>query len=152
MPQTTVKIVIVHAAFILAVFAAGSVLATSNLPGEWYQALQKPWFTPPNWVFGPVWTVLYILIGWVGARKALYGGERLLWLLQMGLNLVWSPVFFGMQAPLPGLFVVAGMLATILAFIAREWRTDRVSALLFVPYAIWVTIATALNASIVVLN
>jgi len=151
-PHSPVKIIVVHAVFILAVLGAGSLLATSNLPGNWYQGLQKPWFTPPNGAFGPVWTGLYILIGWVGARKVLYGGERLLWLVQMGLNLLWSPVFFGSQAPVAGLVVVCGMLVTILVFIVREWRGDRLSALLFLPYAVWVSIASALNAAIVVLN
>ncbi|NUB44871.1 tryptophan-rich sensory protein [Fertoebacter nigrum] len=146
------KHIIVHALFILAVFAAGGAIGAANLPGDWYQSLQKPWFTPPNWVFGPVWSVLYVLIGWVGARKALYGGERVLWVMQMAFNLLWSPVFFGMQSPLGGMVVIAGMLATIVAFIAREWGRDRLSALLFLPYALWVSIAAALNLAILVLN
>lgn len=148
----SLKHIIIHALFILAVFAAGGAVGAANLPGDWYQGLQKPWFTPPNWVFGPVWSVLYVLIGWVGARKALYGGERVLWVMQMAFNLLWSPVFFGMQSPLGGMVVIAGMLATIIAFIAREWSRDRLSALLFLPYALWVSIAAALNLAILALN
>ncbi len=141
-----------HVAFVVAVVGMGAWLGSSNIPGEWYQSLNKPWFTPPNWMFGPVWTVLYILIGVVGARKALYGGAQGLWLLQMAANFAWSPVFFGMQQPTWALPIVGIMLLAILAFIAVEWRRDRISALMFVPYAMWVTVATALNIGIVVLN
>jgi translocator protein len=142
----------VHVVFIVAVAGMGAWLGSSNVPGPWYVALEKPSFTPPNWMFAPVWTVLYVLIGMVGARKALYGGAQGLWLLQIGANFAWSPVFFGMQAPLSALPIIAVMLLAILAFITVEWRRDQISALMFLPYAIWVSVATALNTMIVILN
>jgi benzodiazapine receptor len=142
----------VHVGFIAAVLSMGAWLGSSNIPGPWYVALEKPWFTPPNWMFAPVWTVLYVLIGIVGARKALYGGAQGLWLLQMAANFAWSPVFFGMQEPLWALPIIGIMLLSILGFIIVEWRRDRISAWMFVPYAAWVSVATALNTAIVVLN
>lgn len=146
------KPVLVHLAVILAVLAVGSGLGALFSPGAWYDALAKPWFTPPPWAFGPVWTVLYVLIGWAGARKLLYGGARGLWAGQMALNWSWSAVFFGLQWPIGGLAIILGMLGLILAFIAAEWRADRLSAVLFLPYAVWVTIAAAVNAGVVWLN
>ncbi len=142
----------VHAAFIVAVIGMGGWIGSSNIPGPWYVALEKPWFTPPNWMFAPVWTVLYVLIGIVGARKALYGGAQGLWLLQMAANFAWSPVFFGLQQPRWALPIIGVMWLSILAFIVVEWRRDRISALMFVPYLAWVSVASALNIAIVVLN
>jgi tryptophan-rich sensory protein len=74
------------------------------------------------------------------------------WLSQMALNFAWSPAFFGLQKPVLALIIVLGMLAAIIAFIVTQWNADRVSALLFVPYAAWVAFASLLNAAIVVLN
>ncbi|MGQ0564012.1 MAG: TspO/MBR family protein [Gemmobacter sp.] len=134
------------------VLGIGTAIGTTVRPGDWYAALQKPWFTPAPWVFGPVWAVLYVLIGWAGARKLLHGGARELWLGQMALNFLWSPMFFGLQLPLAGLAVILGMLALILAFIAAEWGRDRLSAVLFLPYAAWVTLASAVNGGVAWLN
>jgi benzodiazapine receptor len=136
----------------LAVMLIGGGIGVLTLPGEWYATLNKPFFTPPNWLFGPVWTTLYAMIGVVGARKWLRGGAVGLWWGQMVLNFLWSPVFFGLQMPLPALGIIAAIWGLIALFIRCEWRSDRVSALLFVPYLAWVSLATALNAAIVVLN
>lgn len=142
----------VYAAFIIGVVVIGGGIGVSTLPGAWYVGLQKPGFTPPNWLFGPMWTTLYVLIGWVGARKWLYGGAARLWWAQMALNFLWSPVFFGAQQPFAALLVIVAMWAVIAGFILREWRNDRLSAVLFLPYLAWVSLATALNAAIVILN
>mgnify|MGYP003625219183 CR=1 FL=1 len=138
--------------FSLAVIFIGGGIGVLTLPGEWYAALNKPFFTPPNWLFGPVWTVLYAMVGVVGARKWLYGGAVRLWWAQMVLNFLWSPVFFGLQMPVPALGIIAAMWIVITLSIFREWQSDRVSALLFAPYLAWVSLATTLNAAIVVLN
>jgi tryptophan-rich sensory protein len=105
-------------------------------------------------VFAPVWTILYVLIAIAGARTFARGRGRgfALWLAQLALNFAWSPVFFGLHRPVAALVIVGALLATIVAFIATQWATDRPSALLFVPYAAWVAFATLLNASIVALN
>jgi translocator protein len=145
-------LVLAHVGVPLGVVLVGALIGAASAPDAWYRTLEKPWFTPPGWVFGPVWTVLYLLIGWVGARKWLFGGDRALWVLQMVLNLAWSPVFFGLQQPRIALWIIAAMLISIAAFIIREWRRDPLSARLFLPYATWVSLATCLNLGIVLLN
>lgn len=149
---TATRAVVLQAAFIVGTLAAGSLIGSSFTPGAWYQGLAKPWFTPAPWVFGPVWTVLYILVGWAGARSLLYGGPIGLWALQMAVNLTWSPVFFGLQAPAAGLAVIVLLWASVLAFLLRAWPRERLSALLFVPYLVWVSLATAVNAGVAWLN
>lgn len=143
------------ALFLLVVVGGGALVGASNVPGEWYQSLDKPVFNPPNWVFGPVWTVLYVMIavaGWRTWSRTRTGGAMTAWWLQLGLNFLWSPLFFTAQSPGVALIVVVSMLAAILAFIALSWNRDRLSALLFLPYAAWVAFASVLNASIWWLN
>lgn len=146
---------ITYIVFIAAVVGIGILIGFVNLPGAWYQSLTKPVFNPPNWLFGPAWTVLYILIGIAGARTWLAGpgsSAMKIWFGQMLLNYLWSPFFFGLQKPWIALVVIVALLATILAFIANRWSGDRPAALLFLPYAAWVTFATLLNASLAYLN
>ncbi|MBO0124581.1 TspO/MBR family protein [Agrobacterium sp. OT33] len=141
--------------FVVVVVAIGALIGVNNVPGEWYQSLQKPFFNPPNWIFGPVWTTLYVLIGIAGARTWIskrMGTRMRLWFTQMVLNFLWSPIFFGMQSPAGALIIIIPMLVCILAFIALTYRRDRISMWLFVPYALWVAFATVLNASIGILN
>lgn len=144
--------ILIYAAFILGVLAIGLVLGTITRPDGWYAALAKPSFNPPNWLFAPVWTLLYVMIGVVGARTFERGGGMRLWLAQMVLNFAWTPAFFGLHRPSLALVIVLALLATIAAFILTRWNADRVSALVFVPYAAWVAFASLLNASIVALN
>ncbi len=150
------KNIFIHAVFIAGVVVVGFIVGILNVPGEWYQSLAKPPFNPPNWVFAPAWSLLYVLIGWAGARlfigRPLTSGALTLWTALLVLNLAWSPLFFGMEMPAAALVVVAALLAGILLFIARTWGKDRVAALFFVPYAAWVAFATLLNLSIVYLN
>ncbi len=145
----------VYIVFVVVVVAIGALIGVNNVPGEWYQSLQKPFFNPPNWIFGPVWTTLYVLIGIAGARTWIskrMGTRMRLWFTQMVLNFLWSPIFFGMQSPAGALIIIIPMLVCILAFIALTYRRDRISMWLFVPYALWVAFATVLNASIGMLN
>ncbi|MEQ8480680.1 MAG: TspO/MBR family protein [Hoeflea sp.] len=141
--------------FIVVTVAGGSLIGYFSIPGPWYTALEKPSFNPPNWVFGPVWTVLYILIGIAGARVWFNDRHRVLsrlWFLQIALNYAWPLVFFAARRPDLALPVLIGMWLAILAFIAIAWRHDRPSALLFVPYAVWVSFAGLLNGAIWWLN
>lgn len=141
--------------FIIATLGIGLAIGFIFLPGAWYQSLAKPPFNPPNWLFGPAWTILYILIGMAGARTWLLdrsSSGMKIWFTQMLLNYLWSPAFFGMQRPIIALPVIIALLVAILVFIANRWSRDRVAALLFLPYAAWVAFATLLNASIVYLN
>lgn len=147
--------ILIHIVFVLAIVVIGSLIGINNIPGEWYQSLQKPPFNPPNFIFAPVWTLLYVLIGLAGARTFLaapHSASMKIWLVQIVLNFLWSPAFFGLQSPLLGLVVILPMLAAILAFIALRWSADRIAAGLFAPYAVWVAFASLLNLSIVLLN
>ncbi len=146
---------IVLSLFLLLVVGGGLAIGWLTLPGAWYAGLTKPSFNPPNWLFGPVWTVLYVLIavaGWRVWQAAPRSRAMTLWWLQLALNFAWSPVFFGAHRVGLALAIVSAMLAAILGFIAAAWRTERTSALLFLPYAAWVSFATALNAAILLLN
>ncbi len=141
--------------FIGFVVGAGLIAGVTNMPGEWYQTLEKPFFNPPSWIFGPVWTTLYVMIGVAGARiwqRAPKSAAMQLWFAQMAFNLMWSPAFFGLQNPELALAVIAGMLVTIIAFMVKAKPIDRISTLLFVPYLAWVAFASVLNVSIAWLN
>jgi len=143
------------AVFLVVVIGVGALIGISTAPGEWYAALDKPPFNPPNWVFGPVWFTLYVLIAIAGWRTFLRepGGVAMkLWYAQMVLNWLWSPTWFTLHWLWPAFVVIAAILALILAFIARSWHEDRVSASLFLPYAAWVAFASLLNLSIAILN
>ncbi|MBN7807578.1 tryptophan-rich sensory protein [Agrobacterium rosae] len=149
------KKALVYLVFILAVVTIGALIGMNNVPGEWYQTLNKPFFNPPNWIFGPVWTALYVMIAIAGARTWLQsrmGGRMQLWGSQMLLNFLWSPIFFTMQSPTGALILIVPMLICVIAFIIMTSTRDRISMWLFVPYAVWVAFATLLNASIVYLN
>ena len=143
------------ALFILLVLGGGSLIGYYNLPGEWYAGLVKPSFNPPNWIFGPVWSILYVMIavaGWRLWEHHRSSPSMTIWWAQLALNFLWSPAFFGMQNSGLALVIVIAMLALIYTFIARTWNLDRVAAWLFVPYAAWVSFATLLNASVWWLN
>jgi translocator protein len=146
-------------ALYLAAVAAVSVIgsfATQSSVDTWYRDLDKPWFTPPNWVFGPVWTAIYLLIAvsaFLTHRARRPAGPQLaLWWVQLGLNLGWSLVFFGLESPIGGLVVIVPLLAAIVALIASVWPVRRIAALLLVPYALWVSYAAALNLAIALSN
>lgn len=129
----------------------GSLATVGNVDG-WYRDADKPSFNPPDALFGPVWTVLYVAMAvavWLAWRR---GAPTGIWWVQLGLNLAWTPVFFGLQQLWLGLVVIVlldlAVLATILAF--RRW--SRPAALLLVPYLGWILFATVLNGSIAALN
>lgn len=142
----------------LAAGAIGSVFTRSAIP-TWYATLEKPFFTPPNWLFAPAWTLLYILMG-VAAflvwRKGLENrGVRIaliVFLIQLALNALWSVVFFGLESPLYGLIVIVVLWAAILITVIKFFRISRVASVLMWPYLLWVTFAAVLNASIWLLN
>ncbi len=146
----------------------GSMATYPSIPG-WYATLAKPAWTPPNWVFGPVWTTLYILMGlslylvwmkgsgrwnrfkgWLGIRQPkapLYA-----FFIQLGLNGLWSILFFGLQSPLLGLVCIIPLWIAIVATMGLFYDVDRRAAWLLLPYIIWVTIAANLNLFVWLLN
>ncbi|MFT7624739.1 MAG: benzodiazapine receptor [Myxococcota bacterium] len=135
----------------------GSLSTAPAIPG-WYAELNKPSWRPPNWLFAPVWTTLYVLIGVVGAR--LFDIQRRtrstrafrFWCAQLALNVLWSPVFFALQQPALALVVIVAMWAAIVGTMRAAAPVDPLSAWLLAPYLTWVTFATALNTAIVALN
>jgi translocator protein len=134
----------------------GAFFSISSIE-SWYQTLNKPEFNPPPYVFGPVWTILYLILGislyliWSGdhphKRLALQ-----LFFLQMVLNALWSPVFFGLESPFLGLWIIVPLWISILICIRVFYTIHRTAALLMIPYLLWVSFATALNTGIWLLN
>lgn len=133
-------------------------MVTITAIDSWYTTLNKPFFSPPNWIFGPVWTVLYLLMGisiyliWNKAKKQVEKNAVTLFWVHLFFNMTWSWVFFGLQNPLMGLINILLILLFIIILIYKFWQIDwRASVLLF-PYAAWVTFATMLNFSLWQLN
>jgi tryptophan-rich sensory protein len=149
------RTLIVTLLFIGIVVGVGAAIGTSSVPDAWYAALTKPPFNPPNWLFAPVWFALYVLIGVAGARTFLRDASSapmFIWAVQMVLNWAWSPTRFSLHLLWPAFAIIIAILALIVAFIVVTWKTDRVSAVLFIPYALWVAFASTLNLSIAILN
>jgi len=136
----------------------GKIFTTPKI-GGWYAGINKPSFNPPNWLFGPVWTLLYVMMAialYLVWRKGLAAkGVKValaVFLIQLALNTLWSFAFFGAQSPLAGLVVIVALWAMIAASIAAFAPVSRAAAVLLVPYIIWVSFATVLNAAIYLLN
>lgn len=140
--------------FLVACLVAGS---TGGLfpPGAWYAGLTKPKWTPPNWVFPVTWTLLYLLMAFAGARLAGLpdaGTALALWSLQIALNALWTPVFFGLRKIKMGLYVITGLWGAVALCVGVFWSYDAVAGLAFAPYLVWVSIALMLNLSVYRLN
>jgi tryptophan-rich sensory protein len=142
----------------LLVGAIGGI-ATAQSVVEWYPALAKPWFTPPPWLFGPVWTALYVAMGvalflvWRGGLTSPECRVAVaVFAVQLALNVAWSPVFFGLRAPGAGLLVILVLDVAVVATIVAFRRVSKAAAWLLVPYLAWVLFASALNFEIWRLN
>jgi translocator protein len=131
---------------------------TNQTVSTWYPNINKPFWTPPGWVFGPVWTILYIMIaisGWLiyqakhspqrSIALAFYGG-------QLALNLIWSFFFFSLRSPLSGLVDIILLFLLIILTITSAWSVRSLASILLIPYLIWVMYAATLNAGIWLLN
>lgn len=139
--------------FLAACFGAGATGALFP-PGAWYQSLKKPWFTPPNWAFPLAWTSLYLcmsasaarIAGELGGPQGAAAGLALAaWALQIALNTLWTPVFFGLRRMVAAMVVLVLLWLAVAATMLLFWRIDWVAGLLFLPYLSWVTVAGALN-------
>ncbi|MDH3241556.1 MAG: tryptophan-rich sensory protein [Alphaproteobacteria bacterium] len=134
----------------------GAITATSVV--TWYPTLAKPAFTPPDWLFGPMWTILYLLMavaGWrIWRRSSAPGRAAALtaYGIQLGLNLGWSFLFFGFRLIGLALAEIALLLVAVAVTTALFWRIDRPASLLFLPYLLWLGYAAALNAALWRLN
>jgi tryptophan-rich sensory protein len=147
--------------FVLVCLIAGAIGSFFTFPSiqGWYSTLNKPSFNPPNWVFGPVWTLLYILMGIAAylvyekgfnqkkVRIALASFD-----VQLLLNVLWSFLFFGLHSPVYGLLCIIALWFSIALTMAKFYEISRTAGLLFVPYILWVSFASILNLSIWMLN
>lgn len=129
--------------------AVGALATTPNI-GGWYADLVRPSWTPPSWVFGPVWTVLYLMMAvsvWLVWRRRDRNVSRplALFAVQLTLNVGWSWLFFGLHAPLVALIEIVILWIAIAATIVSFWRYSRPAAILLIPYLAWLTYATTLN-------
>lgn len=143
------------AIFLALVLGIGGLVGTQSVPGAWYEGLAKPPLNPPNWVFGPVWFALYVMIAVAGWRIWMVAPRSLamtLWGVQMLLNWAWSPVWFLAQQPWAAFVILVGMWLAIAGFILSARRHDNIAPWLFVPYIAWVSFAGYLNLSIALLN
>jgi tryptophan-rich sensory protein len=136
----------------------GSIFTRGAIP-TWYVTLEKPAFNPPNWLFAPVWTLLYIMMGiaaFLVWRKGLENRQvriaLIVFLVQLVLNALWSVVFFGLESPLYGLIVIAALWVAILFTVLKFFRISLAASVLMWPYMLWVTFAAVLNVSIWLLN
>jgi len=153
----TIKLSVSVLACLIAGFV-GSVATMPSIP-TWYASLQKPAFNPPNWIFGPVWTTLFIMMGvaaflvWdKGLEKKEVRVALAVFGLQLILNVFWSVLFFGMQSPVYAFIDIIMLWASILATIIYFHGISAAAAYLLVPYILWVSFASILNLSIVILN
>ena len=139
----------------LLVGASGTFFTEPNIP-TWYAALAKPDFNPPNWLFAPVWTTLYILMAVAAWRVWKITGvkapEMALWGVQLALNFLWTPLFFGAHLLLVALVEMAALWLAIAATAALFWHRDRIAGLMMLPYLAWVSFAFCLNYAIWQLN
>jgi benzodiazapine receptor len=129
----------------------GSVFTFPSIP-TWYASLVKPSFSPPNWIFGPVWTTLYILMGIAMYLVWQKKGSLKLFLVHLGFNAGWSIVFFGLRSILGGMAVIITLWGLIVYLTRAFYRIDKRAAYLLTPYLIWVSFASVLNFSLLILN
>ena len=146
--------------FVVLCLAVAGVAGWLTRPeiGGWYASIRKPTWNPPSWVFGPVWTTLYVMMavaGWLvwqvepGSRRSL---ALSLFGIQLALNFIWSPLFFKLHQPGWAALEIVLLWLAIGGFTVVAWGVARAAAFLFIPYWAWVTFATALNFAIWMLN
>jgi len=156
-------VLVAFIAISFAVAALGSIATAQNVDG-WYATAEKAAWNPPNFLFGPVWTVLYTLMSiaawlvWRERSRVDVKPALIMYVVQLVLNALWTPVFFGLY-PFIGtpalwlaLVIIVGIDLTVLLTMLRFWKVSRLAAWLLVPYWAWVLFATTLNAALAVLN
>ena len=140
----------------IALVAVAAFVGARFTPGAWYTSLERPPLAPPNWIFGPVWTLLYVAIAVAAFLVWRTPGDKTLaltlWGTQLALNALWSYLFFGLERPGLALIEISILLAVIVATTIVFWRLRPSAGALFVPYALWVSFATYLNAGFWFLN
>ncbi len=145
-------------AVFVAMVAVVAALGALFSPDQWYAALAKPAWNPPNWVFGPVWTILYAMIAvagwllWLRRREPKSRAALVLFALQLVVNALWSWLFFGLKSPALALLDITVMWLLIAATVAMSFQVHRAAGWLLIPYWAWVSFAAALNLAIWQLN
>ena len=139
--------------FFIFLLACATAASTGIMfkPGTWYQSLVKPRFTPPNWLFPVARTIIYLLLAWAGYRLSLIPGSQTvlaLWAAQIALNTLWTPVFFGAHRILAGMLIITLLWLTVAAMVVLAVRLDLITGLILFPYLAWLSVAAALNFSI----
>lgn len=136
----------------------GSIFTTPSIP-SWYATLDKPSFNPPNWLFAPVWTTLFILMGiavfliWrKGLKKKEVKNALLIFLFQLIFNTLWSFLFFKFHSPFWALVDIAVLWVLILLSLVKFWKINKAAGMLLIPYLLWVSFASILNYFIYKLN
>jgi tryptophan-rich sensory protein len=138
-------------AIFLAACGAAATTGSMFMPGAWYRALDKPPWTPPDWLFPVAWTILYLSSAVAATRVAPLEGAAYgmaFWALQIALNTLWTPVFFGLRRIRAGFVILAFLWVAVAGTMISFFQLDWIAGALFVPYLIWVTVAGALNASV----
>lgn len=147
--------------FILITQTAGFIGAVATTPAiqSWYVYLNKPFFTPPNWLFAPVWTLLYLLIGvsayliyQKGFKKKEIKDALYLFAIQLTLNTLWSYIFFGYKLLFAAYIEIIILWIFIFLTIKAFWKIDELAGKLMIPYIVWVTYASFLNLALVLMN
>ncbi|WP_439856702.1 tryptophan-rich sensory protein TspO [Pseudomonas syringae] len=136
--------------FLLACCAAGATGIIFK-PGAWYESLEKPSFTPPDWAFPVAWTTIYLLLAWAGYRLTLIPGSEsvlALWAAQIALNTLWTPVFFGANRLVAAMVILVLLWIVVAAMIVMALQLDIITGLILFPYLVWLSVAAALNFSI----
>lgn len=135
----------------------GSIFTIPSIT-TWYSHLNKPIFNPPNWIFGPVWTILYFLIGislYLILEQKLKKERNVIlsiFSLQLFLNFLWSIIFFGMHLPMLAFVEIAFLWGSIIWLVVNFWKFSKLAALILVPYLCWVSFAAILNLTVAILN
>jgi tryptophan-rich sensory protein len=142
----------------LALAFAAAAMGMFFPPGAWYASLRKPAWNPPNWIFGPVWTVLYAsmaVAAWLVWKRGGFAAQRgalALFAVQLALNAIWSPLYFGLKNPALAFVDIVALWLTLAATIVAFWHVRPAAAALLVPYLAWVSFAAALNFTLWRLN
>jgi tryptophan-rich sensory protein len=139
--------------FFIFLLACGAAASTGIFfkPGQWYESLAKPGFTPPNWAFPVAWSIIYLLLAWAGYRLSQIPGSQVvlaLWAAQIALNTLWTPVFFGAQRIFASMVILTLLWLVVAVMVVMTLRLDVITGLILFPYLAWLCVAAALNFSI----
>jgi benzodiazapine receptor len=153
----TMKNLLGLAGWLLITFAAAWI-GSRYMPGAWYESLVKPSWNPPNAIFAPVWSILYILMGvaaWMVWRRSGFsaaGAALAIFIIQLFLNTLWSYLFFGLHRPDMAFFDIVALWVAVLFVMMLFWREDKYAGALMLPYLAWVSFASYLNFTLWRLN